>query len=105
MGWFLLQDGRVLVVPVDGTTFQSIRGYTSLWHTFILPLLVQSTLPLRAKATEKIGTGEALTRMSGIPAAVRNQPGTVLRECEASAVVDTNSRNARVFGARYWREG
>jgi hypothetical protein len=34
-----------------------------------------------------------------------NQPGTVLRECEAWTVVDKNSRNARVFGARYWREG
>ena len=33
------------------------------------------------------------------------QPATVLRECEAWTVVDRNSRNARVFGARYWREG
>jgi hypothetical protein len=35
----------------------------------------------------------------------RIQPGIVLRECEAWTVVDRNSRNARVFGARYWREG
>src|ERR1700689_4837094 len=35
----------------------------------------------------------------------RNQPGIVLRECEAWTVVDRNSRNARVFGARYWRDG
>ncbi len=33
------------------------------------------------------------------------QPGIVLRECEAWTVVDRKSRNARVFGARYWREG
>jgi hypothetical protein len=53
----------------------------------------------------RFGTGEAMTKMSGIPVAVRNQPGIVLRECEAWTVVDRNSRNARVFGARYWREG
>jgi hypothetical protein len=33
------------------------------------------------------------------------QPVVVLRECEAWTVVARNSRNARVFGARYWREG
>ena len=33
------------------------------------------------------------------------QPEIVLRECEAWTVVDKNSRNARAFGARYWREG
>ena len=68
-------------------------------------LLVQSALRLRApKAAEKIGTGEAMT-VSGASARFRNQPGIVLRECEAWTVVDRNSRNARVFGARYWREG
>jgi hypothetical protein len=49
---------------------------------------------------------EAMTKMSGVPVArFRNQPGIVLREREAWTVVDRNSRNARVFGARYWREG
>jgi hypothetical protein len=51
----------------------------------------------------QIGTGEA--KISGAPARFRIQPGIVLRECEVWIVVDRNSRNARVFGARYWREG
>ena len=64
------------------------------------------SLRLRApKAAEKIGTGEAITKISGAPARFRIQPGVVLRECEAWTVIDRNSRNARVFGARYWREG
>jgi hypothetical protein len=62
-------------------------------------------LPCAPQATEKIGTGEAMTKMSGTPVALRNQPGIVLRECEGWTVVDRNSRNARVFGARYWRDG
>jgi len=53
----------------------------------------------------QIGTGEAITKISGAPARFRIQPGIVLRECEAWTVVDRNSRNARVFDARYWREG
>src|ERR1700745_2014052 len=47
--------------------------------------------------------GDAITKKSGAPARFRNQPGIVLSECEAWTVVDRNSRNARVFGARYWR--
>jgi hypothetical protein len=46
-----------------------------------------------------------MTKMSGIPVGFLIQPGIVLRECEAWTVVDRNSRNARVFGARYRREG
>jgi hypothetical protein len=51
----------------------------------------------------QIGTGDAMTKISG--GRFRIQPGIVLRECEAWTVVDRNCRNARVFGARYWREG
>ena len=53
----------------------------------------------------QIGTGEAMTEISGARPGFEIQPGTVLRECEAWTVADRNSRNARVFGARYWREG
>ena len=52
----------------------------------------------------QVGTGEAITKV-GSPVRFRIQPRFVLRECETWTVVDKNSRNARVFGARYWREG
>src|ERR1700761_1079123 len=48
-----------------------------------------------------------LVSQSGRPEMSRPclQPGIALRECEAWTVVVRNSRNARVFGARYRRDG
>jgi len=42
-----------------------------------------------------------MTKMWGIPVAVSNSAWNCLREREAWIVVDRNSKNACVFGARY----
>ena len=79
------------------------RTPISLPIAFRLPFFSHVTVPIATLARlelEKQSPGYGQPRPG-----FEIQPAIVLRGCKAWTVVVRNSRNARVFGARYWRGG